>query len=106
MDVFEGAEFQYTIRWLGLKMRWRSRIVDYNPPERFTDEQILGPYRHWAHLHTFEDAGGGTRMRDKVDYTIPAAAIPIHRAIIMGQLRKIFDYRAVKIAEWFEKGRT
>jgi ligand-binding SRPBCC domain-containing protein len=42
-DVFEGAEFDYTIRWLGQKLMWRSRIVAYKPPERFTDIQIRGP---------------------------------------------------------------
>jgi ligand-binding SRPBCC domain-containing protein len=55
-NVFEGAEYNYTIKWLGLKLKWRSRIAEYRPPERFTDIQIIGPYRHWSHLHTFEKA--------------------------------------------------
>src|SRR5512147_3161049 len=41
--VFEGAEFDYTIRWFGIPMSWKSRIVGYLPPKQFTDIQMVGP---------------------------------------------------------------
>ena len=47
-EVYEGAEFDYTIRFLGIKIHWRSRIVLYQPPERFTDIQLKGPYKSWS----------------------------------------------------------
>ena len=99
-DVFEGAEFDYTIRWLGLTITWRSRILDYQPPHRFTDIQIEGPYRFWKHLHTFEAVPEGTIMKDTVTYRLPALAFPLHRPLIRKQLKDIFTYRAVRIAEW------
>jgi ligand-binding SRPBCC domain-containing protein len=56
-QVYEGAEYNYTIKWLPWLWRnkWKSRIIQYRPPERFTDTQISGPYSFWEHLHIFED---------------------------------------------------
>jgi len=41
-------------------LRWRTRINVWQPPHRFEDEQIRGPYRQWIHVHTFELRDGGT----------------------------------------------
>ncbi len=100
--VFEGAEFDYTIRWLFLKMLWRSRITGYRPPESFTDIQLRGPYRYWSHLHSFSEAEEGTLMTDEVTYRLPFGPFGmfLHRLIIRRQLREIFCYRAARIAQW------
>lgn len=99
--VYEGAEYEYTIKVFGLRMIWKSRIIDYKPPERFIDIQIIGPYRAWSHLHTFEGIAEGTFLQDIVTYQPPLYAIPFH-LIIKRQLRDIFSYRAVRIKEWAE----
>jgi len=98
--VHEGAEFDYTIKWLGLTFRWKSRIINYHPPDSFTDVQLTGPYRTWEHQHVFEETEGGTIMKDTVTYTLPPAALIIHRHVIKKQLRDIFSYRASRIDEW------
>ncbi len=100
--VFEGAEFDYTIRWLGLRIPWRSRIEDYRPPEQFADLQVRGPYQYWRHLHRFTDDTGGTRMEDEVTYRLPFATLSalVHRCIVRRQLYHIFTYRAVRIDGW------
>lgn len=99
-EVFEGAEFDYTIRWFGITMRWRSRIVSYQPPERFADIQLIGPYRFWRHLHSFEPLPEGTKMTDAVTYRLPRLAIPLNGLVIKKQLGDIFNYRAATIAKW------
>ena len=101
-EVSEGAEFDYTIRWLGVTIPWRSRIVDYHPPEQFTDIQITGPYRNWSHLHTFEEVPDGTVMRDIVTYRLPFGSLgtAVHALAVRRQLEHIFQYRAVRIDQW------
>lgn len=101
-EVFEGVEYDYTIKWLGFRIPWRSRIQDYTPPDRFTDIQIRGPYQHWKHLHLFETVPEGTKVSDAVTYRLPAPGIGqfVHRFIVKKQLEEIFRYRAQKIAEW------
>ena len=101
--VFKGAEFDYTIRWFGVRFRWRTRIVDYKKPERFTDVQLSGPYRCWQHIHIFEKVPNGTRMKDDVTYGIPLVAVPLHSIIIRKQLEDIFCFRAVRIADTLNK---
>jgi ligand-binding SRPBCC domain-containing protein len=72
----------------------------WEPPLRFVDEQLEGPYRTWVHLHSFEEAEGGTRMWDRVRYRLPlgplgALALPVVRA----QVARIFRFREGAIRE-------
>jgi ligand-binding SRPBCC domain-containing protein len=101
-EVHEGAEFDYAIKWYGVTFVWRSRIVDYSPPERFTDIQIAGPYRMWVHRHTFLEVEGGTLMHDEVTYALTYGLLGrmLHRLSIQRQLEDIFRYRAARVMEW------
>jgi ligand-binding SRPBCC domain-containing protein len=69
--TYEGAEFDYSIRWLKILIRWHAKILEYRPPELFTDIQVKGPYKFWRYLHTFEAVPGGTLMRDSITYRTP-----------------------------------
>lgn len=104
-SVHEGAEFDYTIRWLGSTIPWRSRIADYHPPDRFADVQVRGPYRSWVHLHLFGAVADGTLMQDIVTYEVPCgpAGRLVHRFLIRRRLEDIFRYRAVQIEEWVRR---
>lgn len=97
--VSEGAEFDYVIRWLGVRFRWKSRITDYLPPWRFRDIQVMGPYRQWDHLHTFSLHEAGTLMHDRITFRLPLAAAPLE-PLIRRQLTDIFCYRARRIGQW------
>ena len=59
-----------------MPVRWLTEITEWDPPHRFVDQQIKGPYALWHHTHEFEpDGTGGTVMRDTVRYAIgPQAA--------------------------------
>ena len=100
--VFEGAEFDYTIRWSGIPLPWKSRITGYQPPEQFTDIQITGPYRSWSHLHTFDEISEGTLMSDTVTYQLPLGPLgnAVHAFTVRRQLEDIFRFRAMRIDEW------
>ena len=101
-EMFEGAEFDYTIRWFGIPMPWKSRIIGYKPSEQFTDVQLVGPYRSWSHLHVFEETDNGTLMRDTVTYRLPFGPLGdvVHAIAVRRQLEDIFRYRAMRIDEW------
>jgi ligand-binding SRPBCC domain-containing protein len=98
-----GAEIEYRIRWAGLKLSWETRIVEYDPPALFVDEQIRGPYGFWRHRHIFQASGNGTEIADRVEYALPFGILgrAVHCAIVGRQLRGIFSYRQQALARMF-----
>jgi ligand-binding SRPBCC domain-containing protein len=107
LEVRTGTFIDYTIRWLGIPVRWRTLITEYQPSVKFVDQQIKGPYRFWHHEHAFEAVAGGTRMTDRVTYILPFGRLGdlAHRLLVRRQLEEIFDYRAASIARILEEKR-
>ena len=97
------ALLDYTIRWAGIPVRWRTKIIDWSPPRQFIDIQVRGPYALWLHQHTFREAEGGTgtECADRVVYALPVPFIGtiVHAAVVRRQLTEIFRYRRTVVAE-------
>ncbi len=104
IEMRPGALLEYRIRVRGVPIRWRTRIPEWDPPRRFVDEQIKGPYRLWHHTHTFEPEGEGTRCADVVRYDAPGGAL-VHRMIVKPDLVRIFEFRQARLMERFGGGR-
>lgn len=102
-EINAGTRLEYRIRWLGFRLRWVTRIIRFDPPRQFEDVQEEGPYRKWVHTHTFEpQAGGGVRMRDRVEYALPFGPIGrVANGLVRRQLGGIFDYRCRAIEKTF-----
>lgn len=95
VEMHEGLRIEYRIRPLKVPQRWISEITSYQPPHRFVDEQVRGPYRSWRHEHGFRAVGGGTEVTDRVLYSLPFGAIGrlAHAVLVRRQLESIFDHR-------------
>lgn len=95
------AVFDYGIRWLGMPLRWRAFIREYDPPGHFVDVQVRGPYHKWEHRHLFREERGGTSVEDYVRYQLRLG--PIGRslnALVVGrQLAAIWAYRRRRVGE-------
>jgi hypothetical protein len=91
-----GALIEYRLKLHGVPIRWRTTIAVWDPPRRFVDVQLSGPYRMWHHTHDFVPApGGGTLMRDTVRYALPLGPLgeAAHRLFVRRDLERIFDFR-------------
>jgi ligand-binding SRPBCC domain-containing protein len=95
-----NTQLDYTIRWMGFPIRWRTLIIDWNPPYKFIDLQIRGPYTLWHHEHTFTPTANGVRCTDRVIYKLPVPLVRriIHPLVVRRQLLEIFRFRRNAIA--------
>ena len=90
----------HRLRVHGVPLRWRSEITLWDPPARFVDEQVRGPYRLWIHEHRFEEQNGGTLVHDHVRYAVLFDVL-LHRLLIRPDIERIFAYGEKKLREIF-----
>jgi ligand-binding SRPBCC domain-containing protein len=99
-----GALIDYRLRLHGVPIRWRTEIAAWEPPHRFVDRQVAGPYALWAHEHRFRTVAGGVVMSDSVAYRIRGGRV-VDRigdlALARRDLRRIFEFRARALRERF-----
>jgi ligand-binding SRPBCC domain-containing protein len=100
IEMRPGALIDYRLHLRFIPIRWRTRITVWEPPHRFMDEQLRGPYRLWLHEHTFEEDGDGTFCGDFVCYAVPFGALA-NRLMVARDVRKIFAYREMRLREIF-----
>ncbi len=91
-----GTRMNYSLRVFGVPVRWASQIVSWEPPSRFQDTQLTGPYRRWDHTHTFEPGDDGTWVIDEVQYELPLGVLGrvAHALAVARELRRIFRFRS------------
>jgi NADH dehydrogenase len=96
-EMREGLLIDYRITPLfGIPVGWQTRIDAWDPPRRFRDVQLRGPYRRWEHEHSFEAVDGGTLVRDEIEYEVPFGPLGdlVNRLAVRAELRRIFQHRA------------
>lgn len=97
-----GTLLDYKLKLHGVPVRWQTRIETWEPPVRFVDTQVKGPYSLWEHTHLFEkDGDHATLLHDRVHYSIPLGPLGAlaHRLFVRRDLERIFDYRAKAVVE-------
>jgi len=100
IEMEEGLRIDYRISLHGIPLRWTSEITAWDPPHRFVDTQVRGPYRIWIHGHRFEVAGSGTRVEDEVEYALPGGPL-VHRFLVRPDLDRIFRHRRRQLERRF-----
>lgn len=96
IEMRAGTLIDYRLRLHGIPIRWQTKITCWEPPLRFVDEQLRGPYRSWRHLHIFEEVDGGCVVRDQVDYAVPGGRWGgqlLQLLIVRRNVEHIFQYR-------------
>lgn len=96
-----GTLIDYRLRLHGIPLRRRREIAVWDPPLRFVDRQLQGPYRLWVHEHRFQEVPGGTLIEDRVEYLPPGGPLArlIDRWLVRPDVERILAYRARKIQE-------
>ena len=95
-----GTLIDYRIRVHGIPIGWRTEIIEWNPPDRFVDVQLNGPYKLWHHTHTFTEKDGGTLCRDEVRYW-PRGGALMNWLFVRRDVERIFQFREQRLTEIF-----
>lgn len=97
IEMHVGTLIEYRLRVHALPVSWLTSIQAWEPPHRFVDMQLKGPYALWHHTHTFAaDGPAHTRMTDTVRYAVGFGALGelAHRTFVGRDVEQIFEHRA------------
>jgi uncharacterized protein len=96
-----GAVLDLRLAWLGVPIRWRAFIREWDPPYRFVDVQVWGPYARWEHRHRFLEERGGTWVEDRVTYRLPLGPLgrAAHALFVRRQIAALWRYRTRRLGE-------
>ena len=68
-------ELDETVTWkgkhFGLYLTHKSLISQFDYPNSFTDEMVEGNFKKFRHIHTFDNNGKNTIMKDYLEYSLP-----------------------------------
>ncbi|MBL7883349.1 MAG: SRPBCC family protein [Bacteroidia bacterium] len=103
IQMKKGTLIDYRIKVNSIPFKWKTEITDWNPPFRFIDTQLKGPYNTWIHEHIFEERDEKTIMMDIVQFKSPGWFLEpiIHLLFIEKKVKAIFDYREEQLLRIF-----
>src|SRR3954469_13197015 len=106
IDLHAGTFIQYRLRLHGVPVTWHTIIQEWDPPHRFVDVQVRGPYALWHHTHDFEAHPDGTLMRDTVRYAIGFGPLGSGgaRGFVRRDVEAIFDCRREAVVGELRRG--
>ncbi len=99
-----GAIIEYHIRVFGVKLHWITEITVCEPPHRFVDRQMKGPYKTWHHTHTFKALDANrTLITDEVLYELPLGLLGLvpYGIFVKKDVESIFEHRRKVISDLF-----
>lgn len=94
--VYSGMIINYRVKPLpAMRVNWLSEIKHVREPLQFVDEQRVGPYKMWYHLHKFRETGSGVEVEDIIYYALSFGVLngAINALVVSKKLEFIFEYR-------------
>ena len=90
-----GETVTWRAKHFGITWKMTSKITEIDPPRRFVDEQLRGPFQRFYHEHLFEPVDAGTRMVDNIEFDAPFGILGdlTEKLILGGYLQKLIAER-------------
>jgi ligand-binding SRPBCC domain-containing protein len=97
--VSAGAVLEYRVRLLGLPVRFRCFVREFDPPARFLVTQVRGPFDRWEHRALLLEDGEGTWVQDTITYKLPLGLLarPVRGLAHLG-LQGAWRHRRARLA--------
>ncbi|NOX56420.1 MAG: SRPBCC family protein [Planctomycetes bacterium] len=104
--LYEGARLRLHVPGFGPAQELVHEITTFEPPHRFVERQVKGPFQSWVHEHRFEANGDGTvRLIDRVEFEPPGGLLGmlLTEDRIRRTLESSFSYRQRELKRLFEQ---
>lgn len=103
--IQQGTIIDYKLNIYNIPVHWRTEISVWQPPHRFVDVQVKGPYRKWIHEHLFAAVPEGTRMIDSIQYSLYGGIMTplLNKILVRRDIQNIFNFRQKKLASLFSE---
>lgn len=90
-----GDQVTWRARHFGIPWKMTVRITELDRPRRFVDQQVIGPFESFRHLHDFEPTRDGTRMTDTIEFVAPFGLVGrlAERLVLERRLRALVEMR-------------
>jgi len=86
VEMGAGTLIRYRLRVHRVPVGWLTAIREWDPPHRFVDEQLRGPYALWHHTHTFEPIEDGAATLDFPEHLRARGAVFRRRHRLYGPM--------------------
>jgi ligand-binding SRPBCC domain-containing protein len=102
-----GEEVTWRGRHFGVTQHFTSKITRFEPPSYFQDSMQRGAFRSFVHDHFFAPSGGGTEMKDVLEFAAPFGLLGriAERLVLRRYLERLLESRAAVIKEAVEARR-
>lgn len=94
--IANGGKATLRLRVGPVPLQWNAEHLGYDPPHRFEDRQVGGPFSSWHHVHSFaEHAGNRCLLTDRIEFELPLAGVGnfLGRGFVENKLDAMFTYR-------------
>lgn len=94
--IGDGARVLLRVGKGPFSVTWEALHSGYDPPHRFVDSQVRGPFSAWRHEHVVQpEDESAARIVDTVNYRLPLHALsgPIAGGFVRRKLEATFRYR-------------
>jgi ligand-binding SRPBCC domain-containing protein len=100
-----GDSVTWRARYFGVWWTLSSRVDVFEPPHRFRDVMVSGPFARFEHDHFFDQVGELTTMTDLVVYAAPLGLLGriAERLFLHRTVRGIIEARAAAIRSAAER---
>ncbi|WP_244923858.1 TIGR01777 family oxidoreductase [Enhygromyxa salina] len=94
-DIRDGDRLHFRVRKGPIGLPWVARHEGFVAGHQFVDVAERSPFASWRHVHTCEDEGEGSRLRDAVTYRLPLHGLthPLVGARVEAMLEQMFHQR-------------
>lgn len=91
----EGETVTWRARHFGIPFRLTTVVFDIDPPRRFCDRQVKGPFGAFHHEHVFLEHPDGTLTRDTVTFRSPLGPFGalVDRLFMRNYMLRLIDER-------------